>query len=548
MLRALGSTCIALSMAVFLAAPAWAATAWYEIRWTADLSTDSFLTDPLVGCGTMSGTLGDFEVTLGTMTSFSDLPSVHASMTQLVDCGDSTTPTVAARSWLMHSEPGYGLFDVVVTAGATIADPVAVDLVATVFAIDGLSSRYFESTNPVPCALDLSLQPHWCVAAFGDVTIPDFFGIDAVSLQFMDSTDTPFARSIGLIEWVTELSPDSDGDGVQDPADTCPFDAANDVDGDGVCGDVDTCPLDPANDADGDGVCGDVDTCPLDPDNDADSDGVCGDVDACPADAGNDADGDGVCGNVDECPGGDDTIDADGDGTPDACDTCPLDAANDADGDGVCAPDDACPLDPDNDADGDGVCGDVDACPLDPDNDADGDGICGDVDLCPLDSANDGDGDGVCETHDNCDLTPNADQLDNDVDSEGDLCDPDDDNDGVGDAGDNCPFDANGDQADADGDGVGDVCDDSTVGDSDGDGVLDGSDRCSGTAAGVAVDAEGCSIAQLCPCEVPWKNHGAFVSCTAETSEDFVEAGLITTATKNAIVRRAARSACGVKP
>ncbi len=115
-------------------------------------------------------------------------------------------------------------------------------------------------------------------------------------------------------------------------------------------------------DSDGDGVMDDQDHCPFDPDDDIDDDGICGDVDACPLDADNDIDGDGICGDVD---------------------TCPLDPFDDVDGDGFCGDVDACPLDPDNDLDGDGICGDVDVCPLDPQDDLDGDSVCGDVDNCP---------------------------------------------------------------------------------------------------------------------------------------------------------------------
>jgi hypothetical protein len=95
---------------------------------------------------------------------------------------------------------------------------------------------------------------------------------------------------------------DSDGDGIPDNQDECPYDSENDADGDGICGDVDTCPYDFENDADGDGICGDVDTCPNDSENDADGDGICGDVDTCPNDSENDADGDGICGDVDAFP------------------------------------------------------------------------------------------------------------------------------------------------------------------------------------------------------------------------------------------------------
>jgi len=214
---------------------------------------------------------------------------------------------------------------------------------------------------------------------------------------------------------------DIDSDGICGDVDACPFDPENDLDGDGICGDVDDCPLDPENDSDGDGICGDVDTCPLDPFDDVDGDGVCGDVDVCPLDPDNDLDGDGICGDVDGCPFDPDN-DLDGDGLCADVDPCPLDAANDIDGDGICGDVDVCPLDPQNDLDGDGVCGDVDPCPADPLNDADSDGICGDVDACPLDPANDADGDTVCGDVDNCPTVANQAQTDSNADDIGDAC------------------------------------------------------------------------------------------------------------------------------
>ena len=64
----------------------------------------------------------------------------------------------------------------------------------------------------------------------------------------------------------------------------------------------------------------------------------------------------------------------------------------------------------------------------------------------------DSDGDGIQDNEDNCPMTSNPDQLNNDGDSQGDICDPDDDNDGVLDEGDYCPFeDATGFDADMDG-------------------------------------------------------------------------------------------------
>jgi hypothetical protein len=81
--------------------------------------------------------------------------------------------------------------------------------------------------------------------------------------------------------------------------------------------------------------------------------------------------------------------------------------------------------------------------------------------------------------------------------------------------------------------------------DDDHDGVPNDKDVCPDTPAGEVVDASGCSINQLCPCEGPWRNHGQYVSCVDRTSDDFVAAGLITQAEKDAIVSTAAQSSCG---
>jgi hypothetical protein len=85
----------------------------------------------------------------------------------------------------------------------------------------------------------------------------------------------------------------------------------------------------------------------------------------------------------------------------------------------------------------------------------------------------------------------------------------------------------------------------SPVVDDDGDGVPDSNDLCPGTPDGEVVNENGCSIDQLCPCESPWKNHGQYVSCVAHAAEDFVAAGLITDAEKDAIVPEAGQSSCG---
>ena len=173
------------------------------------------------------------------------------------------------------------------------------------------------------------------------------------------------------------------------------------------------------------------------------------------------------------------------------------------------------------------------------DTDYDGDG-----DACDTDDDNDG----VLDGMDNCLLIVNGDQTD--ADGDGDACDSDLDGDGIDNDDDNCPTAANASQNDFDMDGMGDTCDL----DDDDDGVLDGADICSATPVGEIVDAmTGCSIDQLCPCEGPrgttraWRNHGKYVSCTAKSSESFVDQGLITETEKDEIVSIAAGSKCGAK-
>jgi hypothetical protein len=343
----------------------------------------------------------------------------------------------------------------------------------------------------------------------------------------------------------------------------------------------------PVLDVDDDGILDVSDNCPTSPnsgqdDNDGDSQG-----DACDEDDDNDS----VLDIVDNCVFNEniDQLDIDGDGLGDACDADP-------DGDGVDV-DDNCPMTPnpfqtdtdldgigdvcDTDDDNDTVLDASDNCPtvtnmdqadLDSDaigdvcdTDVDGDGSDNGIDNCPLianigqdDTDSDGlgdacdqddDNDNYLDIADNCPLIFN-DQSDQDGDGKGDTCDADLDGDGASNALDNCPTTANSSQNDLDGDGLGDACDP----DVDGDGVANSGDICPVTPTGAVVDSNmGCSIAQLCPCSGPrgtsvsWRNHGKHVSCVAKTSENFVSAGLITDAEKDAIVSTAGESSCGKK-
>jgi hypothetical protein len=119
----------------------------------------------------------------------------------------------------------------------------------------------------------------------------------------------------------------------------------------------------------------------------------------------------------------------------------------------------------------------------------------------------------------------------------------DTDGDGIKDYLDNCPLTPNTDQSDFDGDALGDACD----ADADDDGVSDDADACLWTPFGSLINADGCSISQLCPADAPYKNHGKYVSCVAQETNAFKDAGLITGKEKGAIVSEAAESDVGKK-
>ena len=83
------------------------------------------------------------------------------------------------------------------------------------------------------------------------------------------------------------------------------------------------------------------------------------------------------------------------------------------------------------------------------------------------------------------------------------------------------------------------------------DDIVEAAEKWAATKTGAFVDVNGCSGEQLvdleCPCDGDWTNHGKFVSCVAQTAEDYITAGLITETEKDVLVSEAAKSSCGSK-
>ncbi len=84
-------------------------------------------------------------------------------------------------------------------------------------------------------------QPYFDVLDHGDSLN------DSQSLNKFKTTFKRIRASFAYTLVLQKIALDSDGDGIPDASDDCPFDASNDVDGDGICGSEDFCPLDASN-------------------------------------------------------------------------------------------------------------------------------------------------------------------------------------------------------------------------------------------------------------------------------------------------------------
>ena len=305
---------------------------------------------------------------------------------------------------------------------------------------------------------------------------------------------------------------DSDGDGVSDSLDECPFtpigenanevgcaDSQIDTDGDGVFNNLDQCPTTPPLlpdqnvnpqgcadfeiDTDSDGIYNNFDLCPNTPSTEVaqiDANG-CG-----PSEV--DSDSDGLYNNVDQC-----------DFTP-STDIALIDATG-------CGPSEI-------DSDSDGIFNNIDQCLTTPSDARPVNAVgCAEVEL-------DSDVDGINDLLDLCELTPPNAVVDGNGCAETQL---DSDIDGINNAVDQCEntpelerslVDSNGcgpSQRDNDGDGVNDNLDlcPNTIGgganlqgcadyqlDDDGDGVFNNVDECAATPSGEVPNPVGCSSSQ----------------------------------------------------
>jgi len=142
------------------------------------------------------------------------------------------------------------------------------------------------------------------------------------------------------------------------------------------------------------------------------------------------------------------------------------------------------------------------------------------------------DGDGILNVSDNCPLTPNADQLDTDLDSTGNACDTDDDNDTILDGSDNCPLTPNTNQLDTDLDGIGDACDafpNDPDNDIDGDGVSGDIDNCPNVSNANQNDLDSDGTGDACDSETIITSNTILSTDTSLAGDLVVETGIVLT-------------------
>ncbi len=192
-----------------------------------------------------------------TLTELDDLADATggASLTTASDSSDITSAILSALDQLT--------FTVSADAGECEAAGVGVELApASYDGVAGGETVDFDETITAPA--DCADIPAGTLSCGVDFLQDDaVLGTQTIELAFTDS----------------------DGDGITDACDDCPWDADNDLDGDGLCGDVDACPdsdwsFGEAIDDDG---CSIADYCPCDgpsgltlpsdDDDDSDSDG-----------------------------------------------------------------------------------------------------------------------------------------------------------------------------------------------------------------------------------------------------------------------------------
>ena len=318
------------------------------------------------------------------------------------------------------------------------------------------------------------VNANWQVKAYANNLCKEYFKLTNTNWNFAISKTTPVVRLFlsKNPNLNTNLQKDSDGDGILDNEDNCPYipnplqkDKNADWKGD-KCSDVDK-----------DGIVWYKDNCPYtyNPNQkDVNNNGV---WDACEFDK----DKDGIFDSVDNCitTPNPDQKDDDKDGIWNACDNCKYynpqqeDKNNNWIGD-VCEEKEKYLKE--HDKDKDGIIDYKDNCEFvaNPDQkDSDKDGVWDACDNClnidnpkqldknqnwVWDMCEDVDKDWFVWYEDNCPYIANPKQEDSDNDGIWNVCE-DDDHDKIVNAKDNCPYDYNPDQKDIDKDWIWDVCD-----------------------------------------------------------------------------------------